>query len=557
MKKITVLKSLINFVAWFCILLGLVVIIGWYTHTASIIQVLPNLAPMQYNTALAFLLSGAGLLFIFKNKVVLGRLLISIVGLLGLLTLLQYIFVFNLGIDEIFMEHYIMDNVSHIGRMAPNTALNFFLTSIALFIYLIRKNKKNQITGVIGSLIFGLGLVAFVGYFMAHEVTIIWVDITKMAVHTSIGFILLGTGITSLSVINELKRFHKNQVNNDFWLSGYSISLALIVFAIDISLPLGFSTSTLYITVMLFAWFIKKKHITQILAFFATLLIFLGYLYSNEGADQFMVLSNRILAIMLVWISAWLVQMIKKRENDQRVTNVELAQNLVRLENKNKELAQFAFIASHDLQEPLRTLTNFTNLFKKQYNEKIDDRADKYLHFISQASDRMSNLIKGLLDYSRIGQDKKMILIDTNKVIETLQKDLYAIINETGTSFFIEPLPNIKGYKVEIRLLFQNLILNAIKFSKNNKKPKIEIRTRDEVDFHKFIVEDNGIGIAKENQKKIFTIFQRLHTQKEYDGTGIGLAHCQKIVELHEGNIKVYSTLDKGSKFVFTISKHL
>jgi light-regulated signal transduction histidine kinase (bacteriophytochrome) len=235
--------------------------------------------------------------------------------------------------------------------------------------------------------------------------------------------------------------------------------------------------------------------------------------------------------------------------------NKELDQNLIQLKNKNKELAQFTYIASHDLQEPLRTVMNFTDLFEQQYKDQLDEQASTYLNFISQASNRMSNLIKGLLDYSRIGHSKKRTNIDVNEVLTELQQDLHSTIEETGTRIDIGLLPQVKGFKVELRLLFQNLILNAIKFRKEKVTPEIEITASDKVDFYEFSIRDNGIGIAKEYQEKIFSIFQRLHTQKQYEGTGIGLAHCQKIVELHQGTISVSSVPDQGSKFIFTILK--
>ena len=223
------------------------------------------------------------------------------------------------------------------------------------------------------------------------------------------------------------------------------------------------------------------------------------------------------------------------------------------LELKNKELEQFAYVASHDLQEPLRTTSSFTELLQHQYKGKLDDKADKYLTFIKQSSDRMKVLIKDLLDYSRIGTKKKKEIIDCNIILQEILADISVAIKETSTEISLDSLPIFDGYPTEIKLLFQNLIINAIKFRKKNVPPKIKIEAVRKNGHWEFMCSDNGIGIEKEHSERIFIIFQRLHTRNEYEGSGIGLAHCKKIVELHGGRIWTESTPDKGSIFYFTI----
>ncbi len=228
---------------------------------------------------------------------------------------------------------------------------------------------------------------------------------------------------------------------------------------------------------------------------------------------------------------------------------------LEKLEQKNKELQQFAYVASHDLQEPLRTIISFTDLMLEQYSGSIKGNADTYLRFISDASARMSNLIKGLLDYTRIGKNFEISELDTNLILKNLLNDLNTLIVERNAKFEIEQLPVISGLDIEIISLFTNLITNAIKYKKKGENPLIKIGATEETDHWKFHVEDNGIGIEKTHLKRIFLIFQRLHNKDEYAGTGIGLAHCQKIVELHGGKIWVESSPGLGSTFYFTIPK--
>ena len=232
---------------------------------------------------------------------------------------------------------------------------------------------------------------------------------------------------------------------------------------------------------------------------------------------------------------------------------VELININRQLISKNQELEQFAYIASHDLQEPLGTVNSFVELLKDDYKGKFDENADKYLQFISQASTRMSQLIKGLLDYSLIGRNRELTTVDCNTIVRDIQSDLTTRIAETKAQIEIGDLPKVKGSEVELRLLFQNLIGNAIKFHKKDTAPRLKISAKRENGYWKFSFQDNGIGIDNNNKEKIFVIFHRVYSKSEYEGTGIGLAHCRKVVELHGGNIWVSSQPNEGSTFSFTI----
>jgi signal transduction histidine kinase len=227
------------------------------------------------------------------------------------------------------------------------------------------------------------------------------------------------------------------------------------------------------------------------------------------------------------------------------------------MESKNKELEQFAYVASHDLQEPLRTISGFVELLQKEYREKLDGNGEKYLAYLSQASDRMKTLIKDLLDYSRIGREKQARPIDCNILIEEVLADLGKSIRESGARIRTGDLPSLYAYPTELKLLFQNLIVNAIKFRRRDRVPEITVTSVQEKGHWRFAVSDNGIGMERQFLERIFIIFQRLHTRDQYEGSGIGLAHCKKIVELHEGKIWAESEPGKGTQFFFTISTDL
>lgn len=231
-------------------------------------------------------------------------------------------------------------------------------------------------------------------------------------------------------------------------------------------------------------------------------------------------------------------------------------QRTAELERKNKELEQFAYVASHDLQEPLRTTTGFVEALRKQYKGMLDDHADRYLDYIAQSSDRMKTLIKDLLDYSRIGREKQFVPVDCNIMLAEVLADLQTVIRESDALVVSGGLPVINAFPTELKLLFQNLISNSIKFRKPGMPPAIDISAEQENGYWKFAVRDNGIGIDPSHQDRIFIIFQRLHNRSDYEGSGIGLAHCKKIVELHGGEIWVESAAGKGSTFYFTIAEH-
>jgi PAS domain S-box-containing protein len=227
------------------------------------------------------------------------------------------------------------------------------------------------------------------------------------------------------------------------------------------------------------------------------------------------------------------------------------------IDAKNKELEQFTFIASHDLQEPLRTISNFAGLLSKQYAGKVlDENADKYLHYMIQSASRMKDLITGLLYYSRIGKERVLEIADCNLLINEVLADLTIAINESGAQITVNKLPQLHIYASELKQLFQNLISNAIKFNKPGNIPQISISAQKVNGIWQFAFKDNGIGIEPVNFEKIFIIFQRLHNKSEYEGTGIGLAHCKKIVELHNGKIWINSAINTGSTFFFTINTH-
>lgn len=227
------------------------------------------------------------------------------------------------------------------------------------------------------------------------------------------------------------------------------------------------------------------------------------------------------------------------------------------LTNKNQELERFTYIASHDLQEPLLSLISFSKILEDEYSEKLDEEGRMFVQFINNSATRMRSLISGLMEYNRINLKEILDPYDFNVLLQEVQDDLNNSISNHKAIITIQKLPTLRCYPTFVRILFQNLISNAIKFTTKEVIPQIEISSLEREKDWLFKVSDNGIGIPVKNLQEIFMVFKRLHKEQNYAGLGIGLAHCKKIVEIHNGEIWVDSVEGTGSIFYFTIAKKI
>lgn len=224
------------------------------------------------------------------------------------------------------------------------------------------------------------------------------------------------------------------------------------------------------------------------------------------------------------------------------------------LARSNEELEHFAYIASHDLQEPLRMVSSYVQLLAEEYHDKLDDDARDYINYAVDGSLRMKNLINDLLQYSRVGtKGKPMVATDSGDILNRVIASLHMTLEETGGMVSYDPLPVVMADEMQLERLFLNLIGNAIKFAGDH-PPVVHIwASPDKDDMWQFAVQDNGIGIEPQYAERVFQIFQRLHSRGDYAGTGIGLAICKKIVERHGGTIWIESQPDNGTTFFFTL----
>ncbi|HYG37308.1 MAG TPA: ATP-binding protein [Cytophagales bacterium] len=269
---------------------------------------------------------------------------------------------------------------------------------------------------------------------------------------------------------------------------------------------------------------------------------------------------NRYFDIIMCVISeAYLNEkksIIEEQKGQQEKLNKELKHTMASLKEKNEDLEQFAYIASHDLQEPLRMVTSFLTQLEKKYKEQLDDRAKQYIHFAVDGAVRMRRIILDLLEYSRVGRKEyELEAVDVNKLVEEVVQLNQTLRKEKQAKIEWKNLPTINVARTPFQQVFQNLIGNALKYQKAGETPFVEISAIETKDHWQFAVADNGIGIEPQFYDKIFAIFQRLHNKDEYSGTGIGLAICKKIIEGHHGKIWVESVAGQGSVFYFTVKK--
>ena len=273
----------------------------------------------------------------------------------------------------------------------------------------------------------------------------------------------------------------------------------------------------------------KDEHITPV--------IYNASVYKDD--------SNNVIGI---FASARDITELKETEKVLKLRLNELARS-------NAELEQFAYVSSHDLQEPLRMIASYLQLLERKYKGKLDAKADKYINFSVDGATRMQNLIDDLLSFSRVTtQANELIPTDLESVYNEVLSNLEVLISENNAIIKHDPLPVVIADKTQISQVFQNLINNAIKF-RSKDQPKINISVTKEDNQWLFAVQDNGIGIDPKHSDRIFEVFKRLHKKRDYPGTGIGLAICKKIIERHSGHIWVESELGKGSIFYFSLPK--
>ncbi len=291
--------------------------------------------------------------------------------------------------------------------------------------------------------------------------------------------------------------------------------------------------------------------------FVLLLLFFIIYTYTKENQD-FELQTNKLVDSLQQQKTKIEQQSIDLQSANNRLQQEITEKNVVQtqLETANEKLKQFTYVASHDLKEPLRSIGGFSSLLQRELQGKLSESSEQYLQFIGGGVKRMATLLDDLLAYSRINNDTdmKVTSIDLNQLIVNLKTNLNHLLQKNKGAIIVKKsLPIIQGYPTQINQLFQNIIGNGLKF-KGAQDPIIHISHTEEKGAYIFVIKDNGIGIPKKQQAKIFTAFHRIDKNK-YEGSGIGLATCEKVIENHRGKIWLESTIGEGTTFYFSIPK--
>lgn len=303
--------------------------------------------------------------------------------------------------------------------------------------------------------------------------------------------------------------------------------------------------------------FIKKNKIFPIL-FFLTGFIYSGIL-ANLVNENFLscvvIFSSGVFVSFAFAALIWFYQLLfKKKEELHKAKDVITSANTTLLK-KNAELEEYVYAVSHDLQEPLNTINGFIEVLEEDYPTLFKDaEVNQYFALISSTSSRMRVMVRELLTYAKLGTKRQTESVNIGNIVEETLLDLTHLIKKSGTVINLpNKFPTIKGHPLELKLLFQNLLINAIKYQKPDIKPIVNIYFEGSHLENKFTIQDNGIGIDKKHQDSIFKLFHRLHKSNKYSGSGIGLTKCKKIIDLHNGTIWVESIPKNGSSFHFII----
>ena len=617
----------------------MIVLLGWYLDILTLKSVLPGLATMKVNTAVCFVLSGLSLLLYadqtVKRVIDLKHAFAALVALVGALTLCEYLFGWDIGIDEfLYKETSAIGGSFAPGRMAFITALNFLLIGSSLL--LLDRSKFFRMSEVFLLIVAFNSLLALIGYAYGIQSLYGIYFYSSIALHTAVLFPILVVGTLCLHPERGLMGI----VTSD--TMGGVVVRRLLPAAILVPLLMGwlrligeragaystefglalFALSNIIVFTILIVW--SGRHLHQldverkrageelresyllsesllqnlpfgvdivdeqgnILFMNKTMMTALGgngvgsrcwTLYKDDKRqcrdcplktgvelDEIKSLETHDVFGGKVYLVSHVGMIFKGRKTvlevfaditERKQAEEKIQRTLEDLERSNKELEQFAYVASHDLQEPLRMVSSFTQMLERRYKDKLDADASDFIGFAVDGANRMQVLINDLLMYSRVGtRGKPFEPTDMNEVLGQAIVNLRVAIEESHTMITNDELPTVRADATQIVQLFQNLLSNSIKFRGNN-TPLVHVSFTEKSDEWVFSVKDNGIGIAPAYHERIFVIFRRLQTKEEYPGTGIGLAICKKIVERHGGKIWVESELGKGSTFYFTIPK--
>lgn len=511
------------------ILVGCSVLVGWALDIMVLKSILPKLVTMKANTALAFVLTGVSLWLARAKRADRGMHRVSQVcaftaALVGLLTLSEYLFGWDLGIDQLlFREMPGAVATPYLGRMAPTTAVNFFLLGLALLLPDVETRRGFRPAQFLALLAIFISFLALVGY--AYGITSFYgiAAYTAMAVHTAAAFIVLSAGI----LFAQPERGFMAVVVSD--TAGGIMARQLLPAIVVIPFLLG--------------WLMMAGQHA-------------GF-YGLEFGVSLFVLSNIVLFAGLIWRNAGLLYHMdterKKAEERIRKLNESLMHQTAELEVANKELEAFAYSASHDLRAPLRSIDGFSLALLEDYDDKLDQQGKDYLQRVRAGVQRMGQLIDDLLRLSRVTRaEMHRERVNLTALAQEIATALRQSQPEREAEFVIAQGVVAHGDVQLLRILLENLLGNSWKFTSKHLRAKIEFGVMQKEEETVYFVRDDGVGFDMAYADKLFAPFQRLHAE-EFPGTGIGLAIVERIIRRHGGRIWAEGAVERGATFYFTL----
>lgn len=408
---------------------------------------------------------------------------------------------------------------------------------------------------IVGSVFIGIFFFSLVIYFLGAEIFYQWEKLPNIFIDTAIISILILKCLSFIGWYLALEDTKESLKYYDLLVYGYAITIAKSILMLDYMVYPNYNVAVLYTLIVPFGWFINTQKGTLAAAFWSAILCIGAYFIINDTGTFSNFFFNRMSSIVVIAMVGVFLKYFKINKLSLAKTNNTLGVKVVEVELKSKELEQYLYTVSHDLKEPLRSLSLILEIFIKNNKSKIIQDDLELLGLVKESTVKMGKSIQGILEYSKLGENFTIEKVNISKLVNDVLFRMDEEIKNKNVSFEIRDLGVLNVYLIDFQLLVEHLISNAVLYSKVGIPCEISISRKDIGDYAMFYFKDNGIGIEKVNHQRIFQIFQSLKGNSERKG--IGLAHCSKIAELHQGNISVESELNEGSTFIVKIYKNI